>query len=312
MSEGARSTRALESVRALASVPRRTSAALLAAFALVGSPDCVVESDRDRASGSSVGGFGGAGGATDVEGVPIAAALWTLAWDETGVDRTPAGIAIENDRGYRIELTLGRILSHSVSLAPCAVPSGAGGGGGLGRTERPSRLHPFSVRSAYAHTEGADPSQVEAALVEDLLDPIDVTLDASFSPADYCGVHWLLARPLAATRGASDVDMSERSVLLEGTILRDGEVRPLHVDTWWPHGALASLDELVPAEKLAEVRARGGAHYALVRVTRKLASMFDGIDFFVDGDDRVAGTIVDRLAEDARFEVELWSPSVGP
>jgi len=145
--------------------------------------------------------------------------------------------------------------------------------------------------------------------------PIDgprACVDASFSPADYCGVHWLLARPLTATRGASDVDMSERSVLLKGTILRDGEARPLHVDTWWPHGALASLDELVPAEKLAEVRARGGAHYALVRVTRKLASMFDGIDFFVDGDDRVAGTIVDRLAEDARFEVELWSPSVGP
>lgn len=302
--------------------------ARLAVFAgaLVLTPDCASPdespeqgtSGQDTTGQDTTGQTTSSGGDTE-DGVLLSAAIWTLDWDTEGVVFPEGGGAEwETDLGYRVHVDDGRILSHSVAFGPCdSASSGATGslggswfGGRGAREARPWGLGGWSlgVRSARAHADSADPSTIETSLVEDLTSPHAADFDTSFTAARHCRAHYLLARPMAATKGPDDVSMEQRSLYVTGTYERGGAMEPFVIDTWWPQGNLADLDGAMPSEAYESARASGTAHHAFVTVTRHLGALFDGIDFEAATEDQVAGLAVDNLVRGVTFEVELWAP----
>lgn len=290
--------------RIVSSVP--VAAARLAVFAaaLVLTPDCVGPEESTSAGDGDEETSGSGGGSSDSPsteaavpaGALISAAIWTLAWDTEGVVFPEGGGAEwETDLGYRVRLDQGRILSHSVAFGPCDAAS--------------SDLHfGLSVRAARAHAEGTDPSTIEASWIEDLTAPATATVDTSFAAARYCRSHYLLARPMTATKGPADVPMEQRSLFVTGTFERGGVKGEIAIDTWWPQGKLVDLDLAMEAGAFDAARASGEAHHAFVTVTRHLGHLFDGVDFEVASEDQVAGLAIDNLVRGVDFEVVLWAP----
>ena len=245
---------------------------LAGALALLFAPDCATDpGDAESTAESAL---------DESRGVVLSAAIWTLAWDRTGAAEVDGALEIDTDLGYRVRLDQARIVSHSVSLGQCDPP---------GSAPAESALWSLPVRSAHAHTEGADPSEIEASLIEDLLAGPSTDVASSFPPARYCRLHWLLARPMTATQGPADVPMEGRSVLLGGTFEKGGSTGSFDVDTWWPHGSLTDLWAALPIEEYEAARQDGRARHVFVTVTRRLGGLFDGIDFEQAGEDEIAG-----------------------
>ena len=281
---------------------------VVGAAALLFAPDCTrglgdAGSGGETAEESGGGdGAGGEGGGGETEGAVLTAAVWTLAWDTEGASfPEEGGVEIETDLGYRVRVSTGRILSHSLSFGLCDP-------GAAASPEQATFSFGLPVRAARAHAEDADPSMIEASLVEDLTAPRDAELDSSFAAARYCRAHWLVARPLAATKGPADVPMEGRSLLVTGAAERDGRLHEIAIDTWWPDGLLVELTEAAAADALRAAGSDGEPRHAFVTVTRHLGRLFDGIDFETASGDEVTGLVLENLVGGADVEVALWAP----
>lgn len=273
--------------------------ALAGALMLFFAPHCTVEAGSD----------GGAGGASmdeprdEEQGAVIGAAVWELTWDRSGVvdDASGSGWSVENDLGYRVHVTSGWILDHSVSLGPCEIPKTDGGAAWL-----PLR---FGIRAAHAHDD-ADASAIEMMHAEDLTRLDDAgPWPSVFPKTRYCRAHWLVARATTPSDAPAGVDLGQTSVRVAGTWERDGEAHDFAIDTWWPQGHLQDLGDVTDPAEIAAARADGEARWAWITVRRRLGVLFDGIDFAVDSDDQVAGTLVDNLVSSAEMRVELRWPN---
>ncbi len=286
---------------------------VVGALALLFAPDCTREPPGEETAEETAddtgSGTGGAGAETDpqTEGAVLSAAVWTLAWDTDGA-RFPedGGVEIETDLGYRVHVRTGRILSHSLAFGLCDPTAATSSDGSSGQAS-----FGLPIRTARAHAEDADPSLIETSLVEDLVAAEDTEVDSSFPAARYCRAHWLLARPLVATKGPDDVPMDGRSLYLQGTATRDGERWEVEIDTWWPGGLLVELEEAAAAEELSAAGTDGEPRHAFVTVTRHLGRLFDGVDFEAATGDQVTGLVLDNLVGGADVEVQLWSPAGG-
>jgi hypothetical protein len=242
-------------------------------------------------------GGSGAGGASDGGaglGATITTASWHLAWDTSGVASDGATWTVQNDLGYVVALDAGFLVDDAVTLGACDPTS----------TTALDRF--VAIPSARAH-DVTDPSSIALLHVEDLVHPSEPRDRwSSFPAARYCRALWLVARttqPLDEPRG---VDVVGKSLVANGTWARGDATGSFAVSTWWPHGKLVDLDAAVADRaSLAAADADGRPRAATITVRRRLASLFDGIDFSTASADEIAGGMLDDLVGTATIEVVL-------
>jgi hypothetical protein len=133
----------------------------------------------------------------------------------------------------------------------------------------------------------------------------------TFPAARYCRAHWLMARPTSEVDAPEGVDLEGRSAWITGTWERGGAAEAFEIDTWWPHGRLDAMSDVVDPEALAAARADKGAWVARVTVARSLGGLFDGIELAEASPEEIAGSVLSNLAEKAEIRVELWRPEGG-
>ena len=275
----------------------RWAATLLAgAFALLCAPSCAGE--RGATGSIAPAGSGGSGGSSGPSGTGalVRGATWSLTWDTERVSRPEGGgWSVDTDRGYRVHVSSGWLVTYSVSLGLCESSGQGGGGGALGRL--------FGVRAAYAHEDG-NASTIDVQHAEDLTGSLEPhrPWSAAFAAARYCKVHWLAGRGDPRLDSPDGVDLQGQSLALAGTWELDGALHDLAVSTWWPQGYLVDLDA-----SGGEGAGDGEARIARITVKRSLGTLFDGIDFATASDDQIAGSVLENLALHAESRVELWS-----
>jgi len=261
-------------------VVRRAPTVALFFVALVCTPDCAFERDEpppvdlDDATGGAI----------------VSAATWTLEWNTEGLELDPeGGWSVTTNLGYRVHVDRGFFVTHNVSLVPCPPE------------ESTTAWLGWSVRSASAHEENADPSMIEALLVSDLAHPRTAAIgESSFPPTRYCKVFWLVARGMPGKQSPDGLDLSNRSIFLAGTWERGGSSGIVDIDTWWPQGKLVDLD--VPAAEDEAVR------FAFITIESPLGRAFDDVDFEFDSEAVMEDRILDNLSTGAVARVELATP----
>lgn len=235
-------------------------------------------------------------------GLYLQEASYELVVDATEVERIAGGgVRLQSDLGYEIEIERAFLLQSSVSLVDC---EGVGGDvwddfvAGLRVLTTPGR--------AYAgHGEALDPSAVVTPTYVDLLAAPgalqSTSLGArSFASTRYCRVHQLVAmsyEPALVREAPEGVDLSAVSLALEGAWRSPGQEswHPLALRSTLSFGALVDLPEVYEGE-LHDA-------YAQVRITRRLASLMDGIDLASFTEDEVARALLRNLVTHAQVRV---------
>lgn len=193
------------------------------------------------------------------------AVYYELDFSDDGVERTDDGLLIVTNLGYRVALHEGRLSTSAAQLVPCRSASAW-----------------FGARVAYAgHTVGdGDPSAVEGPLVEPLVAAAASELGSALSDRSYCAI------------GLS-VGPSEE---LEGFTLS----LELSVETpaGWAPRSLTSMSGFTRQAELGQTVDSGSAAAKLV-VERKLATMFDDVDFDGMTDEVIADRVLVNLLSQA-------------
>jgi len=209
-------------------------------------------------------------------------AQWILDWNTDDVELHDEGWTLTTDRGFEVEIETGWVVNYSVTLVPCASAQ---------QLPTPAWLHLIAGQSAWAdHTPYDDPSRIELAQAEDLTSPSSISLQhQTFPLSTYCGMHWLVAR------GDPETEIAGTSLRLQGHWAHGDAEGPIDIDTAFAN----ALDRDLPS-------VTGSDHEIIVRVTRQLASLFDGIDLQTDTDDAIAWAILSNLTDHA--QVSLTTP----
>lgn len=279
--------------------PPRTVSLFAGAFALLFGPDCSSATNTSELRTNTT---------EHPPGVTLTAATWTRAWDLSAVTPEPdGGFSVDTNLGYRVRVTEGWLVHHSISLTPCDPPENGAEEANLGD-------FPFAIaiKSAFAHDEAKDPSAIEALRIEDLTNLDDAELGASsFPPAVYCRAHWLVARPTGEQIEPESVSMGGSSVRLAGSWSRGGDSGAFSIDTWWPQAILIDIEDAAIPDDLEQAKRDGASRFAFITIRRPLGRAFDGIDFGSSDvtEDQIAGFFLDNVVAGADLSVELWSPS---
>jgi len=214
-----------------------------------------------------------------------------LAWDSGEAQLTDMGWRVTNDRGYKIEVTEGYLVTYSVQLAPCS-DSDLGEGFDLRRL--------FGVGHAWAgHGGPEDPSAWLTGIAEDLAKPQQVSLQpVPLNTGIYCRAHYLVARAESKARGLpDDFNMIGTSLYVAGTAaLDDGEPEPFSIWSTLPIGELTPWTEPVSPIDISD----GGVD---VTITRDLGRLFDGIAFETMSAEGIEKTVLLGLASHLRVDV---------
>ncbi len=205
----------------------------------------------------------------------ISSATWTLGWDREGTTRTKAGRTFETDLGYRVDLSEGFAISYSVTLVPCTMDVVATGP----RWIRPALAH---------HGEFQDGSEYFMQRVEDFVDPLEARYEAAFDAADYCGVHWAIARPDADIVGQEGAPDERISLRLRGTWSRGDEGGELDYTTDWPDGRSFLFGDELPQPDVS-------SGHLDVRFERRLGQAFDGIELADEIEGGVLWAVLENL-----------------
>lgn len=191
--------------------------------------------------------------------------LYLLAWNVEGIRILNQGAAweVDTNQGYQVRVTSGYVTSHTAELIPCGRAGEAGA----------SWMEWLAPRAAFAtHALPLDPSAFHRARIEPLL---HVRTRRVVRPltrgASYCAADYLIARAGDDALGQpTDFDMVDRSLFLRGRVRRGAEAwRDFEVSTRVAHGFRREF----------ALRAAPHATPLVVRIERRLASLFDGIDF---------------------------------
>lgn len=228
--------------------------------------------------------FDSADSAADASPVTVSEVAWSVDWDTAGVQaEAGGGWRLTNNLGQQVLVEQGWLVSYSAALVPCATARLAPRPGVVGA------LLGVAVARA-GHGEEADPSSSPVAVVEDLADPQgSVLAEVSFDAAAYCGVHYLVGQAPEDTVSPDGApDMQGVSLVLEGW--------------WWPAGggdaqplSLRSSLAWGNLMDLAEVGRAGAGERAEVRLTRRLAGLFDGVDLAAEDGQSVAYGVLGNL-----------------
>ncbi len=191
---------------------------------------------------------------------------YRLTWRTEGAERTAEGWVVESDLGYRVTLSEGWLVTHSVQLVPCQTAM---------RQER-SWLRFLGIGTAWAgHGGDLDPAAVDDPYVESLLDADEPLLFGfrEMPGTSYCRVHYLAGHAMDRTvRNLPEApDLLGTSLWLRGAWSRGGRSGAVEVTTGLAYGGFRDLAE-APAEPPFELTS--GAE---VVVERDLAGLFDGV-----------------------------------
>lgn len=185
-----------------------------------------------------------------------------LAWDTAGAMLSDGRAVITTDTGYEVELDRLTVITYSVELMPCApLPA--------------KRASLGIIAAAWAgHEAGHPPTRTNQAAFETPLTAGTIAMDRIPVPdVAYCGAHYLIGRLLDPPPGASPADTVGFSLRMHGRTRKAGEGawNELTLDSPVAHGILVNFPD-----------AKGGTRFKdgdVVVMTRKLAPMFDGVDF---------------------------------
>jgi len=160
-------------------------------------------------------------------------------------------------------------------------------------------LRMLGIGTAHAHHgEFDDDSQIEPVVVEGFEDPKRTAVElggSTFPGAEYCGVHWLLARGDDDSIAPDGSSAWGRAVHLVGTWERDGEEGSIEAGTSLAQGMLRTIDQ-------ADLHGAGDG--AVITIQRQLGTMFDGIEFATDNTNSVDWDVVSNLVEQAAVSIE--------
>jgi hypothetical protein len=217
--------------------------------------------------------------ASACRGTPLAvptphAVRYELVWTTDGIEAVDEerGWSVTNDLGYRVRVTRGWVTSYSMELVECAPEAAA---------------WPLLEATAFAgHSAGTpNPAAIRPRRVESLTDPAATEAGAvTLAPQPYCKLHYLLARAGHDSPGLpADIDMVDTTLHVDGTYRAPGATNdtPFVVHTASAYGQLfdlAVVREPAAAATMASRIDTGRADTEVI-VRRRLARLFDGVDF---------------------------------
>jgi len=227
----------------------------------------------------------------------LSSASWGLAWDLGRVEAAGDGWVGKTDTGYRFELESGFLVDYAVQLVACdnAVMASRGGDRWLG-------LLGIGVAHAH-HGEVQDTSLIEPVEVEVVGAPDRALAWSRFTPGEYCGLHWLVARGDPETRTDDGASAWGTSLKLTGRWWGvDGVAGDIALSTSLNRPMLRGFDDCA---------LRGNGEHATVTLTRDLGGLFDGVDFEQDGPSAIEWAVLGNLVDQGSCDVALGSPSRG-
>jgi hypothetical protein len=209
---------------------------------------------------------------------------YRLAWSTEGVDRDAdgRGFALTSDLGYRVRVTRGWATTYSTELVECP--------------REPAAWSPFTGVAFAGHSTGTpNPAAVKAMRVESLTDPTDGEAGAvTLAPQAYCQLHYLLARAAREATGLpADVDMVDTTLHVDGTYRAPDAA----ADTAFSVHTASAYGQLFG------VQVDTGREHADVVIRRRLARMFDGVDFARMPEKAVGLQILRSLVDHVTVEV---------
>lgn len=206
--------------------------------------------------------------------------VYSFEWDLAGVTRpaSGAGWEIVTDLGYRVRLDTGYLSSHSAELVECedrAQPLAL----------LVSGLFPTLVpRPAFAgHVLSPNPLAFHTSHVESIVAAAPTTTSRIVvGGRRYCGVNYLVARADASAAGLpADLDMVGKSLYVAGMYGFPGAVpEPFAIASTVASGRRVGIFSPGASGgdgQRGELDTASGD--AVVRIRRRLGSLFDGVDF---------------------------------
>jgi hypothetical protein len=227
---------------------------------------------------------------------------YQLEWRRRGGVDPPsdAPLEITNDLGYLVRVTRGYVVTRSIEMIPCAIPSP------VSLLDTIDRM--IGPRPAFAgHSAIPDPSSTKSPTVESLLQRGPRQLPALYPGARmYCRAHYLIARADPQSAGLpTEIDMVDQTLRVEGTFQRRGEATatPFTVTSAVANGKLFELGTQSPSA--AARRLDTTSESAIVIVRRNLDTIFDRVDFATMNEKRMAREMLQNLVDGAELEVRV-------
>ncbi|MCB9666135.1 MAG: hypothetical protein H6732_18650 [Alphaproteobacteria bacterium] len=200
---------------------------------------------------------------------------YTVVWDPAGTTLEEGARVLHTDLGYEVRLTRLLVVEHTVSLVPCV--------------DRSTALLGWPVATAWAaHPASDDPSSLVATRAVDALDPSPVTLGTTHPGGEaYCGAHWVVADAPPGSPHAG------HSLVVEGSWRKGDRAGTLAWTSAWPQGRSTPID-------LGAL----GTDRVAVTVTRRLATILDGVDLATARDLEGLWQVLVHLVDDTTVRVD--------
>lgn len=194
--------------------------------------------------------------------------VFSLEWDLTGTERSADGAAlvVRTDLGYRVWLQRGFLASHPLDLVECAEPVPP-----LARLAAGAAALLAPAPAWAGHVLSLNPSAFRPATVESLPAAAPTTSTRVLvAGRRYCELNYLVARADAGASGLpDDLAMTGKSLYLEGMFAAPGaSPEPFTIAT-----------SVTAGRRFALRRPGDATGDAVVHVRRRMASLFDGVDF---------------------------------
>lgn len=223
---------------------------------------------------------------------------YRLEWTTDGV---AAGSELTNDLGYRIHLKRGWITSYSMELVECP-KADATASERIGRSGW-SWLFDDGIAWAGHNAGTPNPAAIKPMQVESLTDPQGHDVgNVMLAPQPYCQLHYLVARAGHDSPGLpSELDMVDTTIHLDGTYRAPGggAETPFTVHSASAYGQLFA--RVVGADRPLHVDT--GRESVQIVVRRRLAKIFDGVDFATMKEKALALRILESVVEHVEVEV---------
>lgn len=229
--------------------------------------------------------------------------VFSLEWDLAGTERVDEGAAllVHTDLGYRVWLRRALLASHPLDLVECAGPLPPLARLAAGATALLAPAPAFA-----GHVLSLNPSAFRPAIIESLLAAAPTTSRRVLvAGRRYCELDYLVARAAAGAAGSpDDLAMAGKSLYLEGMVAAPGaSPEPFSIATSVTAGRRFALRR--PGDAAARsVVFDSDAGDAVVRVRRRMASLFDGVDFARQPRSEWPHRILANLVEDLGVVLE--------
>jgi hypothetical protein len=225
--------------------------------------------------------------------------VYSLEWDVAGLSRPASGVGWEivTDLGYRVQLDAGYLSSHSVELIECDY-----------RPQPLARLVSGLVASlvpapAFAgHVLSPNPSAFRTTHVESLVAAAPITTSRIVvGGRRYCEVSYLVARAEVSAAGLpGDLDMAGKSLYVAGMYSLPGTApeRFAIASTVASGGRVGFFAAGHFGDDGHRVELDTASGDVVVRIRRRLGSLFDGVDFARQPRSDWAHAILANLVDD--------------